>query len=546
MMPPAHRASSVRRSAWSPFRPCRPWAAPLARLLALVGLITACAAAPREAGVAVMASGTDLESGNPLVTVHPLSRQLQRYALFTTLLQLDSMLQPVPYYARRWSWSPDQRAVTMTLEPTLRWHDGTPTTARDVQFTIDAARDSVLGSPRRADVASIVEVRVFDDTTVQLHFDAPRRTLPVILAELPIVPRHRLDTVPRARWRAHAFSTAPLGNGPFRFVSRTAGRQWRFERNAGFPASMGGPPQLEALVVAVVDEAATKFAGLVSGELDLAGVSPSMAQLVARDPTLDLLSPPVLFSTVLAFNTTRPPFDDMRVRQAISAAIDRTRLVHAAVAGFGVPAAHAIPPGLPVSLPAKEHTVAPNPSRTDSLLDAAGWLRNPRSGLRERNGTPLRIAIVTVGSGDMAVEQLVQADLQPRGIAVELQVLELATFLTTVRASDKRFDLALTGIPGDIALGHLDAMFSSAQRGGALDYSGFHAVELDRAIATARQATADEAPAAWHRVDDLLALHQPVVWLYHARGVQGRARRLHHVTMDVRGELVSVSRWSRP
>ena len=492
-----------------------------------------------------MASGTDLESGNPLVTVHPLSRQLQRYALFTTLVQLDSLLQPVPYYARRWTWSADQRVLTMYLEPTLRWHDGTLTTAHDVVFTIDAARDAQLGSPRRADVAQIAAVEAVDDTTVQLRFETPRRTLPLILAELPIVPRHRLDTVPRTRWRAHPFSTAPLGNGPFRFASRTPGRQWRFERHAGFPASMGGPPRLEALVIAVVDEAATKFAGLVSGELDVAGVSPSMAQLVARDPTLDLISPPVLFSTVLAFNTTRAPFDDRRIRQAISAAINRTRLIDAAVAGFGVPAVHAVPPGLPVSPPAEAGAVAPRTALADSLLDAAGWTRDPRTGRRQRNGIPLHMTVLTVGSGDMAVEQLVQADLQARGIDVELQVMELATFLTTVRATDKQFDVALTGIPGDIALGHLDAMFSSAQRGGALDYTGFHDPELDRAIAVARQAAPEDATVAWRRVDALLASHQPVAWLYHARGVQGRSRRLENVTMDVRGEFVSVSRWSR-
>src|SRR5690606_14038604 len=126
-------------------------------------------------------------------------------------------------------------------------------------------------------------------------------------AELPIAPRHLLDSVPRERWRAHSFSTNPVGNGPFRFVERVAGRRWRFVRNKSFPIALGGPPTLQQLVVAVVDEAATKFAGLVSGELDLAGVSPVMAHLVTRDPTLELLEPPVLFSNVIAFNTTKPP-----------------------------------------------------------------------------------------------------------------------------------------------------------------------------------------------------------------------------------------------
>ena len=497
-----------------------------------------------------MASGTDLESANPLVTVHPLSRQVQRHALFVTLVRLDRTLQPVPYFARRWQWDEARRSVTFTLDSTLRWHDGTPTTAHDVAFTLRAAADSALGSPRRGDVAVIESVDVPDDHTVRVTFRTPRASLPPVLAEMPLVPRHLLDTVPTSRWRSHAFATAPVGNGPFRFASRTPGRQWRFVRNEAFPAALGGPPRLRQLVVAVVDEATTKFAGLVSGDLDVAGVSPTMARLVEQDPTLALVSPPVLFSSVLAFNTTRAPFNDPQVRQAVSLAVQRPRIVQAAVAGFGESAVSALPPGLPVSPPAPTAAdlnarVAHDMRRADSLLDAAGYRRATAGGPRSRNGMPLRLSLLSVGSGDMAVEQLVQADLAARGIIVDIRVLELATFLSIVRGTPKRYDLAFTGIPGDIALGHLSALFDSAQRGGALDYTGFHSPALDEALARARQAPPAEARAAWERVDRLLQQHMPVAWLYHARGVQGRSRRLEHVEMDLRGELVSVARWTR-
>ena len=177
--------------------------------------------------------------------------------------------------------------------------------------------------------------------------------------------------------------------------------------------------------------------------------------------------------TVLAFNTTRPPFDDVRVRQAVSLSLQRSRIVDAAVAGFAVPAASALPPGLPVSPSAAHGAItargaADDRRRADSLLDAAGYARSTITGERVRNGTPLRLTLLSVGSGDQAVEQLVQADLAARGIAVEIRVLELATFLATVRNPDKSFDFAYTGIPGDIALGHLSALFASAQPGGAL------------------------------------------------------------------------------
>ena len=92
---------------------------------------TACIAPQRAEGMLVMASGADLESANPLVTVHPLSKQVQRYALFVTLVRYDSALAAQPYFARRWTWSDDHRTLTLALAHDLRWHDGAPTTARD-------------------------------------------------------------------------------------------------------------------------------------------------------------------------------------------------------------------------------------------------------------------------------------------------------------------------------------------------------------------------------------------------------------------------------
>ncbi|MGH7668171.1 MAG: ABC transporter substrate-binding protein, partial [Gemmatimonadaceae bacterium] len=117
------------------------------RRASIVGavLLLGCGAPPRAPGVVVYASGTDLESANPLVTIHPLSRQVQRYALFTTLARYDSTLAPVPYAARSWSWSPGHRELRFHLVTALRWDDGQPTTARDVAFTILAARDPATG-----------------------------------------------------------------------------------------------------------------------------------------------------------------------------------------------------------------------------------------------------------------------------------------------------------------------------------------------------------------------------------------------------------------
>lgn len=509
-------------------------------LLALA--IAACGAPARPDSTAVLASGADLESANPLVTVHPMSRQVQRHALFVTLVRLDSLLQPVPYFAREWNWDASHQRLTFLLRPDLKWHDGVPTTARDVQFTFESLRTKALGAPRAADISAVTTINVLSDTAVEFHFGAPQPALPVVFAELALVPKHLLDSVPLAKWRSSSFATNPLGNGPFKFAERVAGRRWRFVRNETFPVDMGGPPALAQFVVAVVDEPATKFAGLVSGELDMAGISPSMARLVQGDATLTLATPPALFSSMIAFNTTRAPFDDVRVRRAISMSIDRRRVVDAAVAGFGTPAAGAIPPGVPV-YGTREQTY--DTLRADSLLDAAGWKRGADR-VRSKNGAPLHIDLLTVGSGDMAAEQLVQADMRERGIALDIRVRELATFLTQLRASKKEFDAAYVGVPGDLALGHIVAMFQSALQGGALDYTGFHNGQLDAALASARVTGAGQpAIRAWGVVDSLLVNESPAAWIYHSRGVQGLSRKLHNVTMDLRGELTSISQWTR-
>ena len=510
-------------------------------VVVLAALAGACAAPHRDPGTAVVASGADLESANPLVTIHPLARQVQRHVLFVTLARRDEALAPVPYLAREWTWSADRRTLVLRLESSLRWHDGRPTTAADVVFTIEAARDPATGFARAGELASLGAIRALDDSTVELRFLRAPASFPDILAELPIVPRHLLETVPRGDLRRASFSTSPTGNGPFRFVSRVPGQQWVFARDTAFPSSMGGPPRLERLVVAVVDEATTKFAGLVSGDLDVAGISPAMAALVERDPALRLERYPVLFANALVLNAARPPFDDVRVRRAVDLAVDRERLVAAALAGFGVPSGSPVSPDNPLAVAAAANR---DTARADSLLDAAGWRRGP-DGWRTREGVALDIELLTVGSGDNAVEQLLQSDLHARGVRARIGQRELGAFLAAARATPKTFDALVTGIPGDLALGYLAAMFDSRQAGGALDFAGFHTPRLDALFAATRRAVDDQAlSAAWADVQRELASEVPVVWLYHARGLQGVSRRLAGVRMDLRGELVSVAEWT--
>lgn len=257
-----------------------------ARMVLLAAMAGACAGAPRTPETIVIASGTDLEGMQPLTTVHPLSRQVQRYLVFTPLIRLSQALLPEPWAAREWAWSADRRQLTFVIDTALRWHDGAHVSARDAAFTLSRARDRATGYPRHGDLAVIDTLRAIGDDSLVLTFDRPQSDVPLVLAELPLVPQHALAAIPPAELRKQAFTFAPIGSGPYRVVAREAGRRWVLERIPTFPARMGGVAATRTLVIAVIDEATTKVAGLVSGALDIAGVNPATAAIVRRDPTL--------------------------------------------------------------------------------------------------------------------------------------------------------------------------------------------------------------------------------------------------------------------
>jgi peptide/nickel transport system substrate-binding protein len=466
-------------------------------LLILAILTTACGStADRRGATVLFASGADLQSINPLLTIHPLARQVQRYVLLTTLARYDSTLTPRPYLARWWEWSPDRRTLTFHLETVVRWHDGRPTTARDVEWTLNAARDPATGYPRAGELTELGSVATPDDSTTVLRFRRPQSRFPDLLTDLAILPAHLLDTVPSPRLRQASWNGAPVGNGPFRFVAHEPNRRWVFAADSSFPTALGGPPRLERFIVVVVNEPTTKLAALTSGELDFAGIQPAHAEFVRRDPRLAVMTYPLLWTDGIVLNTRRPPFNRLATRRALSDAIDRQELVDAYIYGFGTPAVGPVPPTAPGYLP-----VAP-----------ASYSSTARS-----EGEPVRFELLTVGSGEAALEQMLQARLARAGFDVIIRQLELSAFLARVYGPAHDFDAAVLGIPGDLGLGYLGPLAALAGLAAPAD------------------------PAAAQR---LFADSTPVAFLYHSRGLQGMNRRVRGVTMDLRGELPTIKDWS--
>ncbi|MEK6768720.1 MAG: peptide ABC transporter substrate-binding protein [Gemmatimonadota bacterium] len=501
------------------------------RRIPLLSVLALAACGPvSPPGTVFYASGADLQSINPLIATHPLAKQVQRYALFMTLARYDPALVPEPYLAERWSWTADRHALDLTLRRDVRWHDGAPTTSADVAFTLDAARDPATGYPRAGDLACVTGVAAPDSFAVRVSFCRAQERFPDVLTDLAILPEHLLGTTTHHALRTSSFNEEPVGNGPFRFVSHQPGRRWVFAANPDFPRALGGPPRFQRLVVVVVDEATTKLAGLVTGELDFAGILPMHAGLVRRTRGLDALDYPILLTYGLVWNTSRPPFDDLRLRRALTMALDREQLVRAYLYGFGEVADGPVPPSHPLAVAVPR--VPFDRGVAAVRLDSLGWRLGP-DGARAREGRRLAFTLNTVGSADNVLEQMIQADLAAVGVEVRIRQLELGAFLAAAQGGARDYDALVTGISGDLALGYLGALFDSRRMSGPLQYAQYRSDAVDRAL--------DAGDFA--EVQRLAARDVPVTFLYHARGVQGARRRVGGVTMDLRGELATLARW---
>lgn len=499
-------------------------------------MLAACEPRPVGRTTVLYASGADLQSINPLVAVHPLAKQVQNHVLFVTLAARDTAFVPVPRLAG-WEWSDDRRELRFELRRDVPWHDGRPTTAEDVVFTLDRARDPRVAYPRAGELAGLAAVRAADSFAVVVRFERPQPVFPDVFTDLAILPAHLLASVPPERFRDDAFNRQPVGNGPFAFVEYRPGQRWVFRRHAAFPAALG-VPAIERLVVLVVDEPATKLAALTSGELDFAGISPSHAAFVRDNPRLRLVDYPIDLTYGVLFNLRRPPFDDARVRGALSRAIDRTAIIEGYLFGFGEPAAGPVHPTHPWAAAAAAVGYAPDAAAR--LLDDAGWARGAGT-WRERAGTRLGFELLTVGSGDLALEQMLVAQWRAIGADVRIRRVELTTFLAIAQSPSRDFDALVTGVPGVPSLGHVAALYGAD---GPLAYAGYRSDRLTAALDRAGVA-ADEADlaAAWREVQAAIAADEPTAWLYHARGVQGATRRIDGVRIDLRGELANIARW---
>ena len=209
------------------------------------------------------------------------------------------------------------------------------------------------------------------------------------------------------------------------------------------------------------------------------------------------------------------------MRRAVSLALDRVTLLEGYVYGFGSAAWGPIPPDHPAAIP--RDTLHQSLDSARALLADAGF----------DGDHPLAFELLTVTAGENPLEQMIQAQLAQIGVTVRLRPIEFGAFLARAQSADRDFDAIVTGIPGDLALSHLRGLLDSRQMDAPMQYAGYRNPALDAAMDAGR----------WDTVQDIIAAEHPLIFIYHARGVQGMNRRLMNVVMDLRGELPTIQQW---
>lgn len=499
---------------------------------------------PRRGGTVVIAAGTDLDHANPLVSADQWTSELLRFALFTPLVQYDEDLGLEPVLAESWAMAGDT-AVTFHLRRDIRWHDGTPTTAYDVQFTFDRAKNPETGFPNAAYFSRWTRSEVVDSYTVR--FTMERHAEPLAgWPFTPIVPRHLLDTVPVGAMRQAAFNRHPVGNGPFRFVSQRTNDRWVFERNPDYPEALGGPALVDRVVWRVIPENAAQIAELRAGEADLV-LQPrpeQVVELAEREGFRAVVKPSRQF-LFIAWNGQRGVLADARVRRALSMGIDREAIVQAFREGYGQ-VVHG--PVMPTHW-AYDQDLEPVPFSPDSarvLLAEAGLEDRDRDGVLENEaGEPFRIELkVAAGSDyyrDMA--EAIRDDLAALGVDVRTRATEFNTLAADVTSPERRFDAFLLGWAGDFRL-DLEDLFHSGSRGQPYQFASYANPELDSLMhrASAEPDRAEALPM-WHRVQEILRDDQPWTIIFYQRDALLLRDRLKGVDMDIRGVLLSLPEW---
>ncbi len=423
--------------------------------------------------------------------------------------------------------------IEFKLRRGVKWHDGRAFSADDVLFTYELIKSPKTVTPYASDFRVIKDVRVIDAYTVHVTYEKPYfKALEVWM--MGIVPRHALAH--EKDIMSSAFNTRPIGTGPYILKKLEFSKQIVLEAN---PNYFEHKPKIDKIVFHVITDPMTRFLMLKSGQIDVDALEPMQYErqldkgFKQNFATLEL---PSHSYTYLGFNLRLKKFQDLRVREALSLAIDRQKLIDILFMKHGNVCTG---PFLPGSKGFNETLKAPkqNLARAKELLRAAGY----------DAAHPLQFEIATSNSNAIRpyAAEILQRQFLDIGVKVTLRVMEWQAFLNTVVAP-RKFDTVLLGwslslTPDPYALWHSDSDVP-----GGFNLVGYHSKTTDRLIERMEVSTDPEQIAALQRqIFARIVGDNPYLFLVIPNEINVYSRKISRIKPTINGIWEDYIDWEK-
>ena len=423
--------------------------------------------------------------------------------IFENLVTQTENMELVPGLAESWEL-PDDRTYVFKLAKGVKFHDGSELKASDVKFSYDRILNPETKSPGRFLIAMVESVSIQDDVTVKITLKNPFAPFLSHLAH----PATSIVSEKAVKELGDKFGQNPVGTGPFKFVSWKSGSSIELERFDGFH---GAPAKVARLVFHSIPETANRTIGLETGALDISyAVAPEDIPLIEGNPDLRLNRTPNLTVNYIGFHTQKKPFDDLRVRHAISMAFDPESIIMAVYKGVGSVLTAPIGPRVWAHNP----NIKPYPFDIEAakkLLKEAGHENGFEMTLLTWDD-PLR--------GKIA--EIFQAQMAEIGVKVKIDVLEWGTFLERINAGEfEMFTMGWTTVTADPDYG-LYPLFHSSSFGSTGNRFRYSNPEVDELLDKGRTAfNSEERKAIYYRAQEKIFADAPMIFILSQETLDG-------------------------